>query len=250
MIRLSLAALVVLLALSTYSTTQAEIKNGYAQNLTEANLCMRNLESISAKGALKQKRKNFEKRYKIAAELAENIRFNYWRTEQLIRLLQKVDPGLYREINTVRDGEGKETDVYVKVVDNLKENIVGTTNLRQSTNNHHTYASEYGNYTVSVKVAYSNTPWKTLKRLVHELGHVRYQVPNLAMYWGYFQDTYLEYPTANPQLGHYFHDPSHRSVLNTTKEFNQYLKSFLSGKNQLSRKWFEEVLASIKKPES
>lgn len=158
MIRLSLTVLVALLTLSIYSSTQAKIRNGYEQKILEANLCMRNLESISTEGAPKQKRKNFEKKYKVAAELAENIRINYRKTEELIRLLQKIDPGLYREINTIQDREGNKTDVYIKVVDDLESNIVGTTNLRQSTDNRHTYVSEYGNYTVSVKVAHSNTP--------------------------------------------------------------------------------------------
>ena len=59
--------------------------------------------------------------------------------------------------------------------------------MDQSSDDKDAYQSEYGKFTVSVKV------WivpRALLVLAHELGHVKYQVPNLASYFEFYKKHY------------------------------------------------------------
>ncbi len=59
----------------------------------------------------------------------------------------------------------------------------------------------------------------SLKLLVHELGHVKYQVPNLASYMNYFKENY-KFLTSKTASGHKYDDPSHQSVIAELHRFD------------------------------
>jgi hypothetical protein len=132
----------------------------------------------------------------------------------LIEQFRSIDPDLYHEINTIKDCEGNETDVYIKVVDKLSPGLDGATNVAHSLGNPNVYNSEYGDYSVSVKIASLNQI-SALRTLVHELGHVRYQVPHLAAYTTYYKQAYQD----SSRIGHYPNDPSYQSVKATLLSF-------------------------------
>ena len=69
--------------------------------------------------------------------------------------------------------------------------IAGTTNLGQDKKDPDTYESEYGTYTVSVRIVIGK---KSLHLLAHELGHVRHQVPDLAAYYAFYTKFSLPEP--------------------------------------------------------
>ena len=99
--------------------------------------------------------------------------------------------------------------------------VGGTTNVLQSANNQNTYCSEYGDHTVSVKIAIL---YKSLRLLAHELGHVNYQVPNLAAYAKYYVKHYSD--SDSKLKGHNSKDPSAQQVKLFEKRFIEQLQVF------------------------
>ena len=97
---------------------------------------------------------------------------------------------LYNEIDTIKDIKGRAVNVFVKFIptDATEVKAWGTTYMRQVENDQDGYLSEYGELTVSVKIWIVNN---ALLVLAHELGHVKYQVPNLANYFEYYRKNYF-----------------------------------------------------------
>jgi len=88
------------------------------------------------------------------------------------------------------------------------------------------YLSEYGAFTVSVKI------WivpKALLVLSHELGHVKYQIPNLASYMNYHKKCYKE---VSNYIGHNADDPSGNTAIETEKLFRKEHAYFLRNTNE------------------
>ena len=152
-----------------------------------------------------------------------------------------IDPALYYEINTLKDSEGNETDVYVKVVDDLGSGLLGATNVSHNVDNPNVYSSEYGDHTVSVRIANEN-PRKNLLILVHELGHVRYQVPYLATYTVFYEKVYQN----TNIIGHRYDDPSHQSVKETLKAFNEVWREYNRETKEMVRHTSRKMLASTR----
>jgi hypothetical protein len=115
----------------------------------------------------------------------------YELTEQLLAQFRSIAPDLYHEIDTIKDDEGRSTDVYVKFMpeEEMKVSVSGTTNIAQAEEDGNAYHSEYGAHTVSVRIAIGK---KSLGLLAHELGHVKYQVPYLVSYVKYYNMHYQD----------------------------------------------------------
>ena len=94
----------------------------------------------------------------------------------------------------------------------------------QGKNDKDAYRSEYGEFTVSIKVWIVN---KALFVLAHELGHVKYQVPYFATYMNYYKNNYVNkiYPVTN--LGHNQDDLSGKSAIQYAKRFRKEYNYFL-----------------------
>ena len=104
-----------------------------------------------------------------------------------------------------------------------KEQLIWTS----QTTDQDTYISEFGEFTVSVKV------WivpRALLVLAHELGHVKYQVPHLASYFVYHKNHYYNTPTPN-SIGHDAEDPSGKSAIEFGKSFLKIYADFLKLSN-------------------
>ena len=145
-------------------------------------------------------------------------------TEKLLKQFQLISPDLYNEINNIRDHRGRPVDVYVKFVsiDGTSIKAAGTTYIDQSENDEDLYRSEYGEGKVSVKIWMIN---RALFVLAHELGHVKYQVENLADYVKYYKNNYIEQSNPSQCLGHNAHDLSGKTATIYEKKFrSSYLE--------------------------
>jgi len=199
-------------------TSFGKIKNGYGTEINSALTSLKMLDELLAvQGKLTHsERKAAEKRIR---EVSEYILY-YQLTEQLLLRFQTIAPEIFNAMDSLRDSEGRPTDVYVRFIPekNARVQAWGITNIARMTDDPHGYRSEYGDYTVSVKV------WaveKSLLVLAHELGHVKYQVGHLASYMEYYNITYPRASTEPNYIGHAHGDQSGDSALAFEKKFRE-----------------------------
>jgi hypothetical protein len=201
-----------------------EIKNGYGNDIIQLNESLKNLKAIvtGSDGLTVARRRQIES--KIAT--IENSISYYKVTESLLNQFKMIAPDLYAEIDTIRDGKGRPVDVYIKFVpiNSTQLRAWGTTYINQSETDSIAYCSEYGEYSVSVKIWIVN---KALVVLSHELGHVKYQVPNLTSYLEYYKEHYPPYVDGYDILGHKPDDPSGKSAIQFEKRFRKEYSNFL-----------------------
>lgn len=197
-------------------TVYGEIKNGYENQISSARESLKNLSALrwtSHDLSHIQLREIKSKTQTIWNYIAQ-----YELTENLLKQFQILAPDLYHEINEIKDSRGRSTDVYVKFI--LREHAVvqagGITYLNQVPGDQHAYRSEYGERTVSVKIWIMDN---ALFVLAHEMGHIKYQVPNLAGYMDYYKMTYRPGFTEPNYIGHNTNDPSGLSALSFHKRF-------------------------------
>lgn len=128
-------------------------------------------------------------------------------TRALLEDFKLVSPGLYQQLDTIRDFHGRPTDVYVKFLpaSGIRTGTVANTNLNQQEDDEHGYFSQYGPHSVSVEILVVK---HSLRILAHEFGHISYQVPNLSSYMEFFKRNYRDSHMRANYLGHKPNDPS------------------------------------------
>src|SRR5687768_3038737 len=197
-------SLVIIMSIFLWNYAIGEVKNGYGMDMQIAEESMLNLADLLRKGNLPQYK---ERKIKESLKAAMDHIAYYRLTERLLEQFRVIAPDLYNEINSIKDKKGRPVDVLIKFVphDATKLKSWGTTCIGQSASDHDAYVSEYGENTVSVKIW---TVSKALLVLSHELGHVKYQVPNLASYLEFHRTNYLAVTTEFDIIGHQADDPS------------------------------------------
>lgn len=201
-----------------------EIRNGYENQIHKVNESLNNLNALltSDQNLSSSQRRRIESRMLM---LVNTISY-YDLTENLLDQFRLIAPALYNEIDTITDKNGRSVSVYVKFVpcDATEVKAWGTTSLSQSENDEDAYHSEYGEHTVSVKIwVVSNA----LLVLAHELGHVKYQVRNLATYVEYYKKHYYGMINWSNYIGHDETDLSGKSALTFEKIFRKEYVHFL-----------------------
>lgn len=197
-----------------------EIKNGYAKGISSAR------ESLKGLHALLQHEKEITLSQKkiIEAKIKEVVNYiaYYELTENLLKQFRLMASDLYNEIDTIKDRQGRPTDVYIKFIPKEQARVQawGITNIAQVTGDNDAYYSEYGEHSVSVKVWIVS---KALEVLSHELGHVKYQVPNLASYLEYHKMNYRPSITEANNIGH---DPDDKSGKNAAAFAKKYRENY------------------------
>jgi hypothetical protein len=234
--------LYILLFCITCHAVFGKIKNGYEKNI---NASKESLEILRAR-LLEDRNMAPVQRRKIQSTIATFVNHisYYGLTESLLDQFKTIAPGLYAEIDTLRDRLDRPVNVYVKFVpaEGTDVKAWGTTYMDQLDNDKDGYQSEYGEFTVSVKV------WivpRALLVLAHELGHVRYQVPNLASYFEFYKRRYDNTPVTN-SMGHDIDDPSGKLANHFGRTFQKYYVDFL----KMSTEKFKnplDLLARLKK---
>ena len=244
----------VCILLFACSSVLAEIKNGYEKNIEQTRESLTYLQNLLENTDL-----SFFRRRKVEAsiEILVNHISYYELTENLLSQYQIIAPRLFSEIDTITDRLGRPVDVYVKFVpiDATEVKAWGITQVSQMENDKDAYVSEYGPFTVSIKVWIVS---RALLVLSHEFGHVKYQVPNLA---GYLEFHKMHYKDTRMLtfMGHSPNDPSGQSANHFGNIFKQTYANFLKTGNEraqspavlltkikrsLSNKYFTFVRAS------
>jgi hypothetical protein len=216
---------IILLLSSSYGL--AEIKNGYEKDILIMKESLKNLTEILAEDENLSgiQRRKIESKVET---LVNHISF-YDLTENLLDQFKTIAPKLYAEIDTISDRKGRPVHVYVRFVpvDATKVKALGVTYLNQLRDDQDAYLSEYGPFTVSIKI------WivpKALQVLSHELGHVKYQIPNLAGYMNYYKKYYRD--EGSNCFGHNPNDPSGKTAVQTEKIFRNEFAYFLKNTNE------------------
>jgi hypothetical protein len=213
----------------TCNAVFGEIKNGYEKDI----LSMKeSLKSLSAILLEKTDLPSFKRR-KIESSidaLVNHISY-YELTENLLTRFRIITPGLYAEIDTISDRIGRPVNVYVRFIpmDATEVKALGTTYVSQTENDKNACRSEYGAFSVSVKI------WivpNALLVLSHELGHVKYLIPNLASYADFYKDHYNGHINKPNNVGHYPGDPSGKSSIEYEKLFRKDYAGFLKTANR------------------
>jgi len=220
--------------------TLGNIKNGFEKDVIKAEKAKSALKSlIDASTESDASLGMLCLQYTLVKIKSTDLRKLFQHTEALINDLRTVHPDLFNEINSIKDYHGNRTDVYVRVLPEDQMNVLhwGTTNLEQTNGDVHTYQSRYGSQAVSVVIRLCGR-MKSLHLLVHELGHVKYQVPNLASYVEYFREAY-KYTRENQAFGHKDEDPSNLSSIYELERFNMVFRArkhlLISSKKQKQR---------------
>jgi hypothetical protein len=225
LLRISFLLFIILFV--SCNSSLCEIRNGYEKDILILKESLKNLTEIliQDKDLTGIQRRKMESSVET---LVNHISF-YDLTENLLNQFKIIAPRLYAEVDTISDRKGRPVHVYVKFVpvDATKVKAWGTTYLNQVENDKDAYLSEYGELTVSIKI------WivgKALHVLSHELGHVKYQIPNLASYMDFHKKCYNG--ELSNYIGHHPHDPSGKTAVQTEKLFRQEYFSFLKNTNE------------------
>jgi hypothetical protein len=224
---LRICCLLFVILFTSCNSSLCEIKNGYEKDILIMKESLKNLTNIliENKDLSGIQRRKMESK---AETLITHISF-YDLTENLLNQFRIIAPKLYAEIDTISDSKGRPVNVYVKFVpmNATKVKAWGTTYINQVKNDKDAYLSEYGAFTVSVKI------WivpKALMVLSHELGHVKYQVPNLASYMNFHKEHYNG--ELSNYIGHNAYDPSGKTAVQSEKLFRKEYAYFLKNTNE------------------
>ncbi len=220
--------------------SKAKIKNGYTHQLEMAQSTLWELiEMAETHPDISKTEKLYTTLEEIQLQVDE-LKYYFDRTQELIDLVQKIDPVLFDELNMITDQMGNETDIYIKVIANIRLGYLGATNVEQSEINPHIYQSEFGNGTVCIWIKHINLQ-RNLWTLIHEFGHVRYVVPHLAEYARFYKSHYTnQHYVGIP--GHHLRDPSLVYVYKTIREFKRSWKEF---KNKPANENDDNQIASL-----
>lgn len=218
--------LFVALFMFTLNFSSGEIKNGYARDINSVRESLKGLYAL----LLDENKMTASEKRIVESKVKELVNYvtYYELTENLLEQFRLIDSGLYNEIDTIKDRHGRSTDVYIKFIpaEQARVQAWGITNIAQVTGDDDAYRSEYGERTVSVKIWIVS---KALLVLAHELGHIKYQVPNLASYIEYHRLNYRPGIAEPNNIGHDPNDKSGRNAASCEKEFrenyNEYLKN-------------------------
>ena len=220
---------VVIILFFMLNSAWAKLKNGYEKDISYVRERLKSYKEIlSANNNLSP-----SERRKMKADLNNLILYqsHYELTEELLKQFKLISPGLYNRVDSIKDAKGRFTNVYVKFIPREEAFVMaaGVTRMAQSDEDKDACFSEYGIYSVSIKI------WITSKALLvlsHELGHVNYQVPNFETYISYYKTEYSNmFPDSNC-IGHSPTDQSGRNASTFEKEFKNDYHSYLKFRSE------------------
>lgn len=212
---MKLNLLIVLLGICLCGNAFGKIRNGYAPNLKRK---LDHLQKLTAR--LSEQMQSAIERRIILTEIGKikDYLAYYELTEAILGQLKMLSGEIYTELDEIRDRKQRVTDIYVRLVprDEAKIKFSAASFIGRSSLDKDASFSEFGKYSVSMDVWITGT---ALQELYHELGHVKYIIPNLAMY-STFYDSHYDLPNVNiPSIGHHKNDLSGRSAMDFERRF-------------------------------
>ncbi|MBA4057664.1 MAG: hypothetical protein C0490_23320 [Marivirga sp.] len=139
-------------------------------------------------------------------------------TQKLIEQLKIVTPAIYNDLDTIKDKKGRLTDVFIKLIprEHARIQLTAASFFTQAAADEDASVSQYGKHTVSVDIWLSE---HSLFLLCHELGHIKYVVPNLASYSRFYKKYYRGRMNNLSYIGHSNNDQSGKSAKVFEKQF-------------------------------
>ena len=212
-----------LMILSSYALF-AEIRNGYEAELHSA---IAKLQQLSTRLSSDKKLSLLEKQI-IRSEIKKvtDIISHYELTRQLINQFRIVSPVIYSEMDTISDKRNRPTDIFIKLIpyEYSRVQLMAASFFRQSPRDRDASFSEYGEHSVSVNICIGQN---TLQLLSHELGHIRYVVPNLATYASFYMRYYQKEIADFSCVGHSPFDESGKTAMSFEQRFRADLAYYL-----------------------
>jgi hypothetical protein len=219
-------AIILIIAFCFFATVEgfARINNGYTRQIQATRAALHNLKlQLRTRGDISP----VELRG-LQANMQGLISYIscYELTEELIARMKRISPTIFWEIENIKDKKGRPTDVYVKLVPNerARVNLKAATFISQSTEDVDASYTEYGPFSVSVEICITDN---SLFLLSHELGHIKYIVPNLAVYKKFYNKVYGQAKYTNlPYIGHSHQDESGRTARQYEKIYGEDQASY------------------------
>ena len=180
-----------------------KIRNGYEPRLEDSRTSLQSLNLLFLKG----KMSGMERlQVKSKIEVLVNYISFYELTDEFIRQFRIVAPVMFTELDNIRDKRGRFTDIYIRLIPTKESRIplVAASFFQQTGEDEDASVSPYGMYSVSVDIFIVDN---ALFLLSHELGHVKYIVPNLATYSKFYKWRYNNVK-ADSYIGHSANDLS------------------------------------------
>jgi hypothetical protein len=181
-----------------------KIKNGYEPQVDDSRASLQSLNLLLFEGKKLSPAERFLVKSKI--ETLVDYLSLYELTEEFIRHFKIVAPIMFTELDNIKDKRGRFTDIYVRLVPEGKSLIPlsAASFFEQMPEDEDANVSHYGIYSVSVDISIAS---KALFFLSHELGHIKYVVPNLAEYSKFYSWRYNS-TSDNRYMGHSINDLS------------------------------------------
>ncbi|HET6538830.1 MAG TPA: hypothetical protein VFG46_00010 [Chryseolinea sp.] len=202
----------------------AEIRNGYEAGLHSA---IAALQQLSTRLSSDKNLSLLEKQI-IRSEIKKvtDIISHYELTRQLINQFRIVSPVIYSEMDTISDKRNRPTDIFIKLIpyEYSRVQLMAASFFRQSPRDRDASFSEYGEHSVSVNICIGQN---TLQLLSHELGHIRYVVPNLATYASFYMRYYQKEIADFSCVGHSPFDESGKTAMSFEQRFRADLAYYL-----------------------
>lgn len=200
---MKLTVTMLMIALS-FGHVIGRIRNGYEPKLQSALSSLRSLNLLTG-----DRHASLAQRLRVQSEIENLVSYlcHYEITSVVLDQLKILSPGIYHEIDSLTDRRGRLTDVYVKVIPKEQSRIPlrAASLFKQAPEDEDAHISEHGLYSVCVEICLSD---HALLLLSHELGHIRYIVPNLATYVRFYCNQYKRRKQDLSYVGHSRHDES------------------------------------------
>jgi hypothetical protein len=223
---------VVVLCILSFQYLFGKIKNGYEPRLEDSRASLRSLNLLLLEGKKLSPADRQLLRSKID-NLVEYLSL-YELTDEFIRHFKIVAPIMFTELDNIKDKRGRFTDIYLRLIPEGKSRLplIAASFFEQTRDDEDANISQYGIYSVSVDILIVN---KALFLLSHELGHIKYVVPNLAEYTKFYNWRYNS-TSDNSYMGHSASDLSGQQSHIFERRFLEEQKTYFKhgGKKPMS----------------
>ncbi|MFO7259370.1 MAG: hypothetical protein DIU61_016850 [Bacteroidota bacterium] len=226
MMNASLRVLFCVALLSVSIHSHGKFRNGHESRLRHAqdSLPILRQQLATSKGLSLYEKQRLKSRI---AELKRVVIYHEL-TRDLLDRLKVISPGLYYEMNDLRDRRGRPTDIYVRLIPKQSSRVpfAAASILSNTGIDRDAPTSEHGTHSVAVDLWISE---RALLMLSHELGHLSYIVPNLAHYSEFYRKHYRNSRNLS-RIGHLSTDNSGQCARDFEKryvtDYRTYAKQF------------------------
>ena len=202
------------------TSLSGKIKNGYEPEINVARDGLKKINALMEKPmSPEEKRRLTEHQEKL-----KDFVLYHELTERLLFQFRLISPDIYDAIDSLKDAQSRQVDVYVKFLPTRKMigSVAATTNIPLDEEGD-IYSSSYGPNSVSTSIIAEN---RALSLLAHEFGHIMYQVPNIATYRKFYIKRYRTVAPDSEGIGHHHMDPSGHAASEFEKQFRLNLEIY------------------------